>query len=122
MEMRNRRPQGQGLAGRGVAVAYQAKLGKKMLALEKLPRWLSGKESACQCRRHKRCGFDPWVGKIPWRRKWQPTLVFWPGKSHEQRSLAGYSPWGCKRARHDSATKHQQRVLTTHKNRTGRGF
>jgi len=35
--------------------------------------WLSGKESACQCRR---CGFDPWVGKIPWRRKWQPTLVF----------------------------------------------
>ena len=41
-----------------------------------LPRWCSGKESACQCRRLSRRGFDPWVGKIPWRRKWQPTLVF----------------------------------------------
>ena len=37
---------------------------------------------------------DPWVGKIPWRRKWQPTPVFVPGESHGQRSLAGYSPWG----------------------------
>ena len=41
-------------------------------------------------------GFDPWVRKIPWRRKWQPTPVFLPGKSHRQRSLAGYSPWGPK--------------------------
>ena len=41
-------------------------------------------------------GFDPWVGKIPWRRAWQPTLVFLPGESHGQRSLAGYSPGGCK--------------------------
>ena len=40
--------------------------------------------------------FDPWVGKIPWRRKWQPTLVFLPGKSHGQRSLGGYSPRGHK--------------------------
>ena len=39
---------------------------------------------------------DPWVGKIPWRRAWQPTLVFLPGESHGQRSLVGYSPWGCK--------------------------
>ena len=39
-------------------------------------------------------GFDPWVGKIPWRRAWQPTPVFLPGESHGQRSLAGYSPWG----------------------------
>ena len=39
-------------------------------------------------------GFDPWVGKIPWRRKWQPTPVFLPGESHGQRSLVGYSPWG----------------------------
>jgi len=38
--------------------------------------------------------FDPWVGKIPWSRKWQPTPIFLPGKSHRQRSLAGYSPWG----------------------------
>ena len=41
-------------------------------------------------------GFHPWVRKMPWRRKWQPTPVFLPGKSHEQKSLAGYSPWGCK--------------------------
>ena len=40
--------------------------------------------------------FNPWVGKIPWRRKWQPTPVFLPGKSHGQKSLAGYSPWGSK--------------------------
>ena len=40
--------------------------------------------------------FDPWVGKIPWRRKWQPTPVLLPGKSHGQRSLVGYSPWGHK--------------------------
>ena len=52
-------------------------------------------ESACQRRRCKRHGFDPWVGKIPWRRKWQPTPVFLPGKCHGQRrSLAGCSPWG----------------------------
>ena len=40
--------------------------------------------------------FDPWVRKIPWRRKWQPTPVFLPGKSHGRRSLVGYSSWGCK--------------------------
>ena len=40
--------------------------------------------------------FDIWVSKIPWRRKWQPTVVFLPGESHGQRSLAGYSSWGCK--------------------------
>ena len=45
------------------------------------PGGASGKEPACQCRRHKRHGFDPWVGKIPWRRAWQPTPVFWPGDS-----------------------------------------
>ena len=49
--------------------------------------------------------FNPWVGKIPWRRKWQPTPVFLPGKSHEQRSLADYNPWGCKRVRHSLVTK-----------------
>ena len=42
--------------------------------------WLRGKEPACRCRRHKRCRFNPWVRKIPWRRKWQPTPVFLPGK------------------------------------------
>ena len=59
-------------------------------------RWLSGKESACQCRRHRRHKFNPWVRKISWRRKWQPTPVFLPGKSHGQRSLVGYSPRGLK--------------------------
>ena len=56
--------------------------------------WLSGKESACQCRRCKRRRFDPWVGKIPQRRKWKSTPVFLPGESHGQRSLVGHSPWG----------------------------
>ena len=41
-------------------------------------------------------GFDPWVGKIPWRRAWQPTPVFLPGETHGQRNLASYGPWGCK--------------------------
>ena len=45
-------------------------------------------------RRHKTSGFDPWVRMIPWRRKWQPTSVFWPGESQGQRSPEGYSPWG----------------------------
>ena len=56
----------------------------------------SAKEPARQCQRCKSHGLDPWVGKIPWRRKWQPTPVFLPGESHGQRSLAGYSPWGHK--------------------------
>ena len=55
-----------------------------------------GKEPAYQCRRCKGRGFDPRVGKIPWRRKWQPTPVFLPGKFDGQRSLAGYSPWVAK--------------------------
>ena len=60
----------------------------------RLPRWLRGKESASQCRR---CRFDPWVKKIPWRRKWQPTPAFLPVKPHGQRSPAGSSPWDHKR-------------------------
>ena len=73
-----------------------------------LPRWCSGKESTCQCMRHKRCGFDPWVWKIPWRRKWKPIPVFLPGKAHGQRSLEGYSPWGHK----ESYTTEQ--LITQH--------
>ena len=61
-----------------------------------LLRWLSGKESACQCWSHRRCKFDPWFRKISWRRKWQLTPVFLSGGSHGQRSLAVYSPWGPK--------------------------
>ena len=60
------------------------------------PRGASVKEPACQWGRHKRREFSPWVGTTPWRRGWPPTLVFLPGESHGQRSLAGYSPWGCK--------------------------
>ena len=58
-----------------------------------LPGWLRWWRIWLQCGRP---GFDPWVGKIPWRREWLPTSVFWPGEFHGQRSLAGYSPWGCK--------------------------
>ena len=61
--------------------------------VHRFPWWLGGKESTCQCRR---CAFDPWVGKILWRKKWHPTPVFLPEKCHGQRSLAGYSPWGNK--------------------------
>ena len=63
---------------------------------EGLSCWLSSKETAWQCGRHRRCGFDPRVGKIPWRRKWQPTPVFLSGKSHGQRNLVGNSPRGHK--------------------------
>ena len=54
------------------------------------------KEPTCQYRRQKRPKLDPWVGKIPWRRKWQPTPVFLSETFHGQRSLAGYRPWGHK--------------------------
>ena len=75
--------------------------------LSGLPRRLSGEQAACRCRT---LGFDPWVWKIPWRRKWQLIPVFLSGKSHGQRSLAGHCPWGHKRVKHDLATKQQQQV------------
>ena len=54
-----------------------------------------------------RYSFNPWIEKIPWRRKWQPTPVFLPGQFHGQRSLAGYGPWGHKRVGlRDLATEH----------------
>ena len=71
----------------------------------------SCKEPDCQCRRHKRLGFNPWVGEIPWRRKWQPTPVFLLGESHGQRSLAGYSPWDCKES---DMTEHTRAHTLTH--------
>ena len=67
--------------------------------------WLSGKESTCQCRRRR---FNPWVGKMPWRGKWQSTLVFLPGKSNGQRSLGGYGPHCSKTVIRDLMTKPQQ--------------
>ena len=79
------------------------------------PSWTNGesflvaqqKRICLQCRSsRRRQGFDPWVGKIPWRRKWQPTPVFLPGESHGWRNLAGYSPWGRKEADTTEATQH----------------
>ena len=72
--------------------ALQTDLFKKIRDT-KLPWWLRGSSVCLQCRR---LGFDPWVGKIPWRRKQQPTPVLLLGKSHGWRSLVGYSPWGHK--------------------------
>ena len=69
------------------------------------------KKPACQCRRS---GFDPQVRKSSWRRKWQLTPVFLPGKSHEQRRLAGCNPWGSKRVRHNLVTKQQQQFTSQH--------
>ena len=69
-----------------------------------LPQWFGGKESASNAGNE---GFDPWVGTILLRGKWKPTSVFLSGKSHQQRSLAGYNPWGCRRVRHDLMSKQQ---------------
>ena len=63
----------------------------------------------CRCRRPR---FNPWVGKIPWRRKWQPTPVFLPERSYGERSLAGYSPWGHKRVGYDLDTKQQPPLMS----------
>ena len=75
-----------------------------------LLRWCSGKESTCQSRRCRRLRFSPWVGKIPWIRKWQLNPVFLPGEFHRQRSLAGYRPWG----HEELDTKHTQLNATWH--------
>ena len=71
--------------------------------LKGLPSCSAVKETTCHCRWLKRLRFDPWAERIPWRRKWQPTPVFLPGKSDGQRCLAGYTPgpqsveynWAC---------------------------
>ena len=64
------------------------------------PGGASGKEPTCQVRRHKRCGFDPWVGKIPWKRKWQPTPVFLPGITWTEEP-GELQSIGSQRVRHD---------------------
>ena len=88
--------------------------GKRHFSLHKpflgLPTWLRGEEPALQCMRH---GFDPWVRKIPRRRKWQSTPVLLPGKPHGQRSLVGYRPWGHKRVGHNLATKQPQQIFAS---------
>ena len=72
---------------------------------------LSHQRICLQC---GRLGFNPWVRNIPWRKKWQPTPVFSPGESHGQRNLAGYSPWGCKRVRHNLVTKKKKTPKVNH--------
>ena len=59
--------------------------------------------------------FNPWVGKIPWKREWQPTPVFLPGKSHGQRSLVSYSPWGCKELDTTERLTHTYTYTHTHR-------
>ena len=71
---------------------------------QKTPGGSDSKKTTWQCRR---CGFNPWVGMIPWRRKWQPTPVFLPGKSHGQRNLVGYSPWD-----HEGSEKTERLTLS----------
>ena len=107
---RHRDPQGRFNPGKwiwGISLTYSLtglnlplvplrRLISKLSCLTDFPGGTRTKEPAWQCRRHKRRGFDPSVGKIPWRRAWQRTPVFLPGESHGQRSLAGHSSWGHK--------------------------
>ena len=74
-----------------------------------LPRRCSGEKSPLQCRSHRRRGFYPWDGKIPRRRKWQPTPGFLPGKSHGERSLVGCSPGG-----REGSDRRRDRARTQH--------
>ena len=77
---------------RGFRGGFQGKM--VTITPRSFPGGTRGKEPACRCRRYKRRGFDPWVGKSPWRRERLPTPVLLPGEFHGQRSLEGYSPWG----------------------------
>ena len=100
-----------------------------------LPGGTSGEEPACQLRRRGehagqnfsssrssasslirgiKAGFDPWVGKIPWRRAWPPTPVFLPGESHEQRSLPGYSPQLHRESDRTGATEHMHSTTSVY--------
>ena len=93
--------QGTGARRRGISQDWEIPFTEEIIEHVENPGGAAGKESACQCRRHKRHGFDPWVRKIPWRGAWHPTPVFLPGESHGQRNLVGCSPRGRKRDRHD---------------------
>ena len=84
----------------GKTKLLNVKQSKMLLAIlhemMEIPSWHSSKEFACQCWNHKRCRFDPWVGKIPWRRKYQLAPIFFHRKFHGQRNLVGCSQWGRK--------------------------
>ena len=86
-------------------------IGQVHLQISGLLRWLSGKETVCQCTRRRRHGFSPWVEKIPWSWKWQPTPGFLPGKSHEQKHLMVYSLQGGKEM---DMTEHLPPHINTH--------
>ena len=70
-----------------------------------------GKEPVCQCRRCRRCGFHPWVGKIPWRREWQPTQIILAWRIPQTEEPGGLQFIGSQRIRHDWATKHTHRLV-----------
>ena len=76
------------------------------------PAGANGKEPSCQCWRYKRWGFDPWIGKIPWRREWQPTPVLLPGESHGQRSLVACSPQGLKESDTEWLSTYAHQLFT----------
>jgi len=86
-------------------LSYPGNIWLKLIKVLGFPGGASGKESACQSPKPKRYRFSPWVGKMPWRRAWQPTPVFLPGEFPGQ-SLAGYSPWGCKESDTTEASQH----------------
>ena len=82
---------------------------RRLILHDRLPRWLSDEESRMKWWRMQETQeiwFNPWVWKIPWRRKWQPTPVFLSGESHWQRMLVGYSPWSRKRVGQNLVTEH----------------
>ena len=81
-------------------------LGKMYSRLSGFPGGTSGKDPVCQCRRLKKPGFNPWIGKIPWRRAWRPTPVFLPRESLGQRNLVGCRPRGHKESNMTEATQH----------------
>ena len=78
---------------------------------EGFPGGSGGKEPACRAGDEGRSEFEPWVGKIPWRRAWQPTAAFLPGESHAQRSLVSYTPQDCKKLDTTEVTEHAHTVV-----------
>ena len=84
-------------------LSFHSNFKYKGLWEKKLPKWCSGKEFTCQC---SRCRFDPWVGKISWRRKWHPTPVFLAWKILWTEEPGGLQSMGLQKVRHDWVTKH----------------
>ena len=107
--MRVKQDFGGKVRGRGLLFLVMVPMG--------FPGGASGKEPACQRRRHKSCGFDSWVGTIPWSRKREPTPVFLPEKFHRQRSLVGYGPWG-----HKELDTIEHMCMHTHTHVTSNGL